>query len=75
MFSVIFLVKGNPLMNIGDAVASFLDSRDETTMNTGLISIRDIKKDYDAGTNSWENRRWRWKDATSISRRIVTLIL
>jgi hypothetical protein len=75
MFSVIFLIKGNPFMTIGDAVASFLDNRDETTINTGLISIRDIKKDYGAGANSWENRRWRWKDVTSISRRIVTLIL
>jgi hypothetical protein len=75
MFSVIFLVKGNPLMTIGDAVASFLDNKDDSTINTGLISIKDIKKDYGTGANTWENRRWRWKDATSISRRIVTLLL
>jgi hypothetical protein len=75
MFSVIFMIKGNPLMTIGDAVASFLDNRDESTMNTGLISIHDIKKDYGAGANIWDNRRWRWKDATGISRRIVTLLL
>lgn len=75
MFSVIFLIKGNPLMTIGDAVVSFLDNRDETTISTGLISIQDMKKDYGAGVNTWENRRWRWKDATSISRRIVTLVL
>jgi hypothetical protein len=62
-------------MTIGDAVASFLDNKDKSTINTGLISIKDMKKDYGAGANTWENRRWRWKDATSISRRILTLIL
>jgi hypothetical protein len=75
MFSVIFLIKGNPLMTTGDAVASFLDNRDDTTINTGLMSVKDTKKDYGTGANTWENRRWRWKDATSISRRIVTVIL
>jgi hypothetical protein len=75
MFSVIFLIKGNPLMTIGDAVASFLDNRDDSTINTGLISIHDIKKDYGAGANTWDNHRWRWKDATSKSQRIVTLLL
>ena len=60
---------------MGDAVASFLDDRDETTLKAGLVSIHDMKNGYNAGANNWENRRWRWKDATSKSRRIVTLIL
>ena len=41
-------------MTIGDAVASFLDNRDEATRNTGLVSIHDIKKDYGAGANTWD---------------------
>lgn len=75
MFSVVFLVKEKPLMTMGDAVASFLDEKDATTNNIGLVNIHDLRKGYSAGAITWENQHWRWKDVTSKTRRIVTLIL
>ncbi|KAJ4993561.1 hypothetical protein SVAN01_01109 [Stagonosporopsis vannaccii] len=75
MFYIVYFLKGNPLMTMGDAVASFLDERDVTTRYLGLMSIRDAKQGYSASATTWDNPRQRWKDATSRVRRIVTLIL
>ncbi|KAJ8109018.1 hypothetical protein OPT61_g7764 [Boeremia exigua] len=75
MFYVVYSLEDNPLMTMGDAVASFLDKRDATTEYVGLISIRDAKRGYSAGATTWEDPRRRWKDATSKSRRTITALM
>jgi hypothetical protein len=75
MFTIVYTVRENPLMTMGDAVASFLDEKDTATDDMGLLSIHDVKKGYSAIQATWDNPRHRWKDATSKRRRIVALIL
>jgi hypothetical protein len=45
-----FFIKENPLMNMGDAVASFLTRRDETTENLCLMEKNNV--------GMWEKPRW-----------------
>jgi hypothetical protein len=75
MFVVAFSIKGDPLMNMGDAVASFLHDEDVNSDTLGPLSMHDCKKNSRYGAHVWNNPRWRWKDATSKKRRIVTLLL
>lgn len=75
MFYIVYSTNEDPLMTMGDAVASFLDERDALTNNMGLHSIHDYKKGYNAGASMWNNPRWRWKDVTSKKRRTTTLLL
>ncbi|KAH5426660.1 hypothetical protein HBI47_117900 [Parastagonospora nodorum] len=75
MFSVVYIVKDNPFMTIGDAVASFLDERDTATSGIGLLSIYDAKKGYHAVKATWDDPIRRWKDASSKKRRAFTLML
>jgi hypothetical protein len=75
MYYIVYATKENPLMTMGDAVASFLDETDATTDKLGLLSIRDTKKGYTAGVTTWNSPRRRWKDATSKLRRAVTILL
>jgi hypothetical protein len=75
MLIIVYTVKENPLLTMGDAVASFLDDDDTTTDDMGLVSIHDIKKGYSAVQTTWDNPRHRWKDATSKRRRTVALVL
>ncbi|KAF3045926.1 hypothetical protein E8E12_007517 [Didymella heteroderae] len=75
MFYIVYSTKENPLMTIGDAVASFLDEKDVSTKGSGLQSLTDLKKDYSVGVRTWDAQRRRWKDATSRKRRFVTLAL
>lgn len=70
--------KENPLMTMGDAVASFLEKRDETTKNMCLLSVRDVKSHkhyFPAGPKVWTGKQRRFKDVTSRTRRTVTFIL
>jgi hypothetical protein len=46
MLFIVYSIKENPLMTMGDAVASFLDERDVTTASMGLMSLYDCKKGY-----------------------------
>lgn len=73
MWFVIYSTKENPLLTMGDAVASFLDKRDPTTKNLSPLSLHDCKVGYDAGAKPWHDQRSRWKDTTSKQRRAVTL--
>lgn len=73
---VAFWLSDQPIMNIGDAVASFLRRNDPFTKNMCLSSIKDLKKQgYSAGPREWNNRRYRWKDVTSKTRRLTVLLL
>ena len=75
MFYITFNVHDEPLMTMGDAVASFLGKNDPTTKDMCLSSFQDFKmnKGYSAGPRQWHNKRFRWKDVTSKTRRVVTV--
>lgn len=75
MLYILLSIKEDPLMNMGDAVASFLEDRDTASDRFGLLSIHDCKKGPKIGGTVWRNALWRWKDATSKKRRAVTLLL
>lgn len=77
MFYVAFKIHEQPLMNIGDAVASFLEKKDLNTKSMCLSTLKDFQKNrgYAAGPRQWNNKQYRWKDVTSIRRRIVILIM
>ena len=75
MFYIVYSLEDNPLMTIGDAVASFLDERDITSKHLGLLSIRNAKQGRSAGATIWNSPRQRWKEATSKTRRTLTLLL
>lgn len=70
--------KENPLMTMGDAVASFLEREDETTKGMCLLSVRDVKTHdqyFPAGPKAWTGERRHFKDVTSRTRRTVTFAL
>ncbi|KAF2626657.1 hypothetical protein BU25DRAFT_411632 [Macroventuria anomochaeta] len=73
MWFVIYSTKDDPLLTMGDAVASFLDENDPATTNLSLLSLQDCSTDYDAGAKPWHDQRWRWKDTTSKKRRATTI--
>jgi hypothetical protein len=75
MFYTYFSTKEDPLMTLGDAIASFLSKPDVATRDVGLLTIRNCGKRYKPGASSWRDLHWRWKDATSLSRRVVVLLL
>jgi hypothetical protein len=77
MFYIAFFVRDEPLMTIGDAVASFLENEDPATKNMCLSSRADFqnRKGYQVGPRQWSNQRYCWKDVTSMSRRIITAVL
>jgi hypothetical protein len=70
--------KENPLLTMGDAVASFLERKDETTRGMCLLSVRDVKAHNQyllAGPQAWKGGQRRFKDVTSRTRRTVTFAL
>ncbi|KAL1792900.1 hypothetical protein ACET3X_009407 [Alternaria dauci] len=77
MFYVAFGIKDEPLMAMGDAVASFLDKEDNETKNMCMSSMANFRnsKGYKAGPQQYSGERYRWKDATSKLRVCVTLIM
>ncbi|KAF2846178.1 hypothetical protein T440DRAFT_246501 [Plenodomus tracheiphilus IPT5] len=77
MFYIAFRVKEDPLMTMGDAVASFLESKDPPTRNMCLASFMSFKrkKSYSPGPRPWQNAQYRWKDVTSKTRRFITLAM
>lgn len=76
MFFIALGIHESPLMNMGDAVASFLECKDPATDNMCLASIKYIQKQsFRAGARQWEDKKYRWKDVTSKTRRLVTLFM
>ncbi|KAF2030263.1 hypothetical protein EK21DRAFT_112181 [Setomelanomma holmii] len=76
MYLVAFRVRDEPLITMGDAVASFLETNDPTTKNMCLFSVRDVKKTgYQTGAREWQNPRLRWKDVVSRKRRATTIAI
>jgi hypothetical protein len=75
MLYTYFSTKEDPLMTLGDAIASFLNKTDVTTKDVGLLNIRNCRKRYKPGARSWRDFHWQWKDTTSRTRRTVVLSL
>ena len=75
IFHVALRIREQPLMTMGDAVVSFLKQPDPWTRNMCLASSKNIESARDnfiAGPKRWTRRTYRWKDATSLTRRIST---
>ena len=76
MFFVALCIPDDPLITMGDAVASFLKKSDPYTKNMCLLSIRDVKKHgYQTGPREWSNAQFRWRDVTSKKRRGTTIAM
>ncbi|KAJ4373036.1 hypothetical protein N0V83_003327 [Neocucurbitaria cava] len=78
MFLVAFGIQTEPLVTMGDAVASFLNKNDPVTVNMCIASLKDFKKTkgYTAGIpRQWNDERYPWKDVTSKTRRTVTILM
>ncbi|PVH98584.1 hypothetical protein DM02DRAFT_615710 [Periconia macrospinosa] len=72
----VFGIKDEPLLTMGDAVASFLEREDLTTRDMCLLSVKEIKESknyFPVGPRMWSAERWRWKDVASVRRRIATI--
>jgi hypothetical protein len=72
IFYTAFFTKEQPLMTMGDAVASFLEVEDPTTIGFCLASREDT---WSAGPRQWNGATFRWKDATTKTRRFGTFLL
>lgn len=79
-----FWIKENPLMNMGDAVASFMERPDHATNQSCLITVRDVKKqkrfkgksDFRvAEPKRWTSYMYRWRHATSRMRLFAVLFM
>jgi hypothetical protein len=73
MYYVAYSAHEDPILTIGDAIASFLEFQDHTTEELSVFSISSKRKDYKASIKEWSDERLRWKDATSRSRRTFTI--
>jgi hypothetical protein len=75
MFYVLYSVKDDPIMTMGDAVSSFLQNEDTKTKDRSLSSFQNFREGYSSGAKVWENAQLLWKDATSRTRRATTLVM
>jgi hypothetical protein len=89
MFCTVLLVKEDPLMTMGDAVASFMTNNDMTTKNMCLLTNDDTKTMFVrtgnnlskslghslGGAKKWSRTTYRWKDVTSIRRRLIAFAM
>jgi hypothetical protein len=77
MLFIAFRIRDEPLLNIGDAVVSFLGKTDTATRNACLSTIHSFKKrDGKLGKPcQWNHCQYRWREATSKVRRAVTIFL
>lgn len=74
----VFGIKEDPLMAIGDAIASFLQKPDSTTANMCIASKNDIiamKHNFKAGSREWTGKRYCWRHSASRFRRILLFLL
>jgi hypothetical protein len=78
IFYTAFGTQDEPILTMGDAVACFLEEKDPTTKGMCLLSVHDVKKSKDyfpVGAREWAGEQRRWKDVTSLRRRITTILM
>ncbi|XPS68893.1 hypothetical protein M3J09_001172 [Ascochyta lentis] len=61
-----------PLMTLGDALASFLETEDPTTVGMCLASKSDP---WQMVPRQWVGTKYKWKDATTKTRQLSTFLL
>ena len=71
MFYFIYSFKEDPLITMGDAVASLLDEEDETTHDLSLFSVRKGTIGHSADVRPWEDVICEWEGSTSKRRRKI----
>lgn len=70
----VFRIKEDPIMTIGDAVTSFLESPDPTTKGSCLLTMKQVKKQSSQrAPERWRAKVYRWKDVTSKTRKLTTI--
>jgi hypothetical protein len=78
IFYVAFGTTEEPLLTMGDAVASFLEHEDPTTKDMCLLTVHEVKASkhhFPLGSREWKALQYRWKDVTSLRRRITTVTM
>jgi hypothetical protein len=75
MFYVLYSVKDDPIMTMGDAVSSFLQNEDTKTRHQSLSGFQTFREGCSNGAKVWENAQLLWKDATSKNRRATPLVM
>ncbi|CAI6338008.1 unnamed protein product [Periconia digitata] len=78
IFYTAFHIDENPLMAVGDAIVSFLQTPDPTTVNMCLSSQKDFTRvgdTFSAGPRRWDNKRYQWRHSVSRTRRAVTFLM
>lgn len=76
MFYIVFRQFDEPLLTMGDAVASFLDDPDPSTRDMCLLSVQDIRHGhFRAGVRRWLAPKASWMDAMSRTRRAITVVM
>lgn len=85
MILVVLNSKEPVLITIGDAISSFLDIRDQTTLDMCVATKWDIRKGYWEASNeglvrgmayrTWNPHRHHWFRATSIGRWVICIFL
>lgn len=69
MFYTVFGIKEEPLLTMGDAVASFLNTKDSKTADMCLASIDDLmaakKRGFNIGARPCKGKKYKWSDAVS----------
>lgn len=78
MFYTVFTTTEEPLITMGDAVASFLENEDASTRNNCLLTVKEVRSGYNQAVTEvavWEDPQFRWRDTTSSSRSITNMSL
>jgi hypothetical protein len=72
------LLENSALCTLGDAIASFLEIPDYTTRNLGIVSWFQLDPDdiswSDIRSVKWQPSKFRWYQATSSRRRLLTVV-
>lgn len=78
IFYVAFFTTDEPLLTMGDAVVSFLENKDTTSSDMCLLTMQEVKKSkhhFPLGPKQWTDKRRRWKEVTSLRRRLTTILM
>lgn len=77
MYYIAFHIHDEPLMTMGDAVASFLEKEDSTTKDMCSSTLEDFRnrRGFLVQRRQWSDKRHRWKDVTNRSGRFITVFM
>ena len=71
----LWMQKSQPLVTLGDAIGSFLDTVDFTTENKCLAENDWISRKWGKGHVKWQGRRYRWFSSASVKRWVTCNLL